>query len=399
MIDNLILKNIQSHENSTLNLSEGVNAIVGASDHGKSAVIRGLVWLLTNRPSGNSIISNWIKNDKDKLIDVGSVTITKGETTITRTKSKDENSYKINDKELPTVGMDVPEEVQNLLNISDVNVQGQHDGAFLLASSGSEVARFFNSVINLEQIDKSLTAIDKKKRDTNKEMKQTKDKIIELEEELQQFEHLDKLKDIINKLETKDTKIKASKGKIEDLQIINNNYKEQRIIILDTRKYLEAENMLKEIEVLKESIDKANEKRRKLKDVKFEYLDSKEIIEKYEDYGKADKYIERAEITYTDLSAAKVKLRSIKNSYNEYKESKETIDNDKLSTIDIDDIVSRETILTKKKVKLKAFKMFKYDHDSAQQDVVSLEERVKGLLEEMPEVCPTCGQTLKGVTL
>ena len=59
MIKEISIKNFQSHKDSHIELSDGVNIIVGASDSGKSSLIRAIKWLATNRPSGESIRSTW----------------------------------------------------------------------------------------------------------------------------------------------------------------------------------------------------------------------------------------------------------------------------------------------------------------------------------------------------
>jgi exonuclease SbcC len=51
-IAKLRLENFQSHVDSTLEFSPGLNILTGESNHGKSAVLRALYWLLYNRPQG-----------------------------------------------------------------------------------------------------------------------------------------------------------------------------------------------------------------------------------------------------------------------------------------------------------------------------------------------------------
>ena len=57
MIQTGVIRNFQSHKKSILNLSKGVNVIVGKTDSGKSAIIRALRWLFTNTPSGDAFRS------------------------------------------------------------------------------------------------------------------------------------------------------------------------------------------------------------------------------------------------------------------------------------------------------------------------------------------------------
>ena len=52
----ITLKNFQSHKDSTIQLDRGLNAIIGPSDSGKSAIIRAIKWVLYNEPSGDFFI-------------------------------------------------------------------------------------------------------------------------------------------------------------------------------------------------------------------------------------------------------------------------------------------------------------------------------------------------------
>ena len=55
-IKKVILENFQSHKYTELEFDNSLNVIVGPSDQGKSAVIRGIKWALFNEPSGDFFI-------------------------------------------------------------------------------------------------------------------------------------------------------------------------------------------------------------------------------------------------------------------------------------------------------------------------------------------------------
>lgn len=396
MIQKLRLNNIQSHEEGVLDFHDKINVIVGPSDNGKSAIMRGIIWLLTNRPSGNGIVSNWIKDDKDKIIGDSFVEMTINGNVITRKKTKDENSYYIGDKVLPTVGMDVPSEVKNLIKINEVNIQKQHDSHFLLNSSGAEVARFFNSIINLEQIDLALSAIDKKKKSNNKDLKDTKQQIDQFVSDLQQYYFLDKLKENIKELETKEKEISLVKVKMNELKELNIKYKEQRETIFDCRKYLEAENLLKEMEVLKTSVSKKKDTVFKLKDFIYRISDNKDVIKKCEPVEQASKYLSKAEIINEDVVKLRTKIRNLKDIRDRYFDSVDVLSVTKqISSISLDEISKINAKIIELKLKIKNIKMIKYDYEDAKNSIKSLETDIKDLKDRMPDVCPTCGQKIK----
>jgi len=152
MIPYLHLQNFQSHKDTELVFSPGVNVIVGPSDSGKSAIIRGAIWVTTNRPSGESFRSNW----------GGDTAVTMGlddSTLLSRERKSNLNAYILNDEVLEGFGTDVPEVVENVLNLGELNIQSQHDAPFLLASNAAEVARLLNKIAHLDEIDSSMSAV------------------------------------------------------------------------------------------------------------------------------------------------------------------------------------------------------------------------------------------------
>ncbi len=123
MIERIKLNNFQSHENSELVFSPGVNVIIGQSDSGKTAIIRALRWLVWNRPLGDAYISHWA----DKC----SVEIEVDKHTIKRIKErKNSNAYYLDGKLFNAVGGDIPDEIMKLLNLHEINLQQQLDRPF-----------------------------------------------------------------------------------------------------------------------------------------------------------------------------------------------------------------------------------------------------------------------------
>ncbi|MFW6173626.1 MAG: AAA family ATPase, partial [Elusimicrobiota bacterium] len=141
MIKSLELNNFQSHKNSLLEFDPGVNIIVGNTDSGKSSLIRSLKLVIYNKPSGDSFISHWAKQLNVKLeVD---------DHTIQRVKGSS-NKYILDDKEFTSFGTTTPDEINQVINMSDVNTQFQLDPAFLLSSTSGEVAQYLNKVANLD---------------------------------------------------------------------------------------------------------------------------------------------------------------------------------------------------------------------------------------------------------
>lgn len=164
MIQSLEVQNRQSWEYAYVPFHCGVNVFVGRGTSGKSALaIRSMLWPIRNT-SGTSQISRWIMREpkgksKDLVLDgESSVTITKPQGTLRRLRSPDENSYTVNGKTLKAVGTGVPEEAKDFFNLSDINIQGQHDPHFLISLPGSQVSAYLNRVVGIEEIDRYMKA-------------------------------------------------------------------------------------------------------------------------------------------------------------------------------------------------------------------------------------------------
>ena len=185
MIKSVTLNNFQSHKKSTLNLSPGVNVIVGKSDSGKTAILRALNWVVMNRPSGDAFRSVWGGDTSVKLeLDNGIVS---------REKYGKENQYTINDSVLKAMGQNVPDTVSSLLNMPHINIQSQMDAPFLLSSSAGEVAQTLNEVAGLADIDVAISNINRTVNQYKAAVAHKKSEISSLEAELIAFNGLDEL--------------------------------------------------------------------------------------------------------------------------------------------------------------------------------------------------------------
>ena len=198
MIHSLKLQNFQSHKQSNLEFDPGVNVIIGPSDSGKTSFIRALRWLVWNRPSGDAFRSTWggsthviVKIDQDE---------------ITRLKNNTEQGYILRTGDevkthFKAIGTDVPEEIIQALNLNEINLQSQMDSPFLLSNSPGEVAKHFNRVAHLDQIDEGLSKVQKWIRAIEQDISSDDKQLIQLTEDLIKFEHLEKFEVDVEVLE------------------------------------------------------------------------------------------------------------------------------------------------------------------------------------------------------
>lgn len=225
MIKKITLKNFQSHADSTFEFCPTTNSIVGSSNNGKTVVLRAISWVVTNRPSADSLVSHWAKDEKGNQTDDMSVTIETDEHIVTRLKTKKINTYIVDGKTLEAVGRDVPKEVSDALNMNDVNIQKQMDAPFLLSDSPGEVARFFNKLIKLDKIDTYLSSVESKKRKTRDSLQLAVENKEKTEKELENYTWTDKAEGLLTKLKELDI---LSEKLYENIQLLKQQILDKR---------------------------------------------------------------------------------------------------------------------------------------------------------------------------
>lgn len=163
------IHNFQSHKDTVLELSPTVNSFEGVSDSGKSAILRAMLWCLTNKPDGIGFVSAWAKTgpeDKKRLTGEASVSIDN----ITRVRNSSMNGYVRyapgqEPQTYEAVKATVPPDIEKAINIDAVNIQRQLDPSFLVTMTPGNAARYVNSLVGLEDIDAYQKALKGKAHD------------------------------------------------------------------------------------------------------------------------------------------------------------------------------------------------------------------------------------------
>lgn len=232
MIESIEINNIQSHKNTVLTLSKGINCIVGSSNSGKTAVLRALYWARYNRPLGvDTLASHWAINEKGELSAEMLVVVKTDRGTVARKRTKTDNQYIVNGNVLNVVKSDVPREVEDVLCLSETNIQRQMDAPFLLSSTSGEVAKYFNKVVRLDVIDRILSNAESKKRKARAEITELEEVVANNEERLAGFGWLDDAEKLIRKYERTIAKSKELSAEIEALKSQLAEYDEKLSIV------------------------------------------------------------------------------------------------------------------------------------------------------------------------
>ena len=248
-IQSIKIQNFQSHKNTFIEFSSGVNIICGENDSGKSAIFRAINFVVNNRPSGNDIRSNWGR-DTVVAIDIGNKLVS-------RVKTDTENLYTLSGEKEPfkAFGKRVPVPIAKHLNINSVNFSHQLSGPFLLGMSAPDVARYYNEIVHLEIIDKTIANIASTLRKERSALETEKETEKEKTEKLKEYDWLPDAEKEVIKLESLQQNINDLKNDQSVLQELTIELKELKNADQELEKITKFENSLLTLMEQDEEID------------------------------------------------------------------------------------------------------------------------------------------------
>src|SRR5690554_1097684 len=196
-IKKIILENFQSHKNTEMEFGPDLNVIVGPSDSGKSAIIRGLKWVMYNEPSGDFFIREGEKECRVTL------ELSDG-TLLQRYRTKSKNGYKLidnsgNENIYEGIGLTVPQEIIDVTGIrkikldtdseNAINLGEQLEGAFLLTEKASTRANAIGRLVGVDIVDDALRDVLRDIRSLNQTRKQKEETLQITNDKLSQFDY------------------------------------------------------------------------------------------------------------------------------------------------------------------------------------------------------------------
>lgn len=210
MITHLLIKNFEAHKKLSVKLDQ-ITTFTGPTDSGKSTIIRAFKWLVTNRPRGIFFL-----NDQDEPAFFG-IKTDKGN--VSRKRGKNINNYKLNGQSFEAFGTDVPEEVQQFLNMDELNFQYQFDAPYWFFISPGEVSKQLNRIVDLDIIDSSLSKIIFQIRTQKTAVSLSEERLNELNIQYKNLSFVKPMSKQFNKLDAINTKIEEGS---DDLDALNN---------------------------------------------------------------------------------------------------------------------------------------------------------------------------------
>jgi DNA repair exonuclease SbcCD ATPase subunit len=359
MIKRLHNKNIQSHKDVIFDFVPGINLIIGSSRKGKTVIRRALTWLKDNRPIGNAYVSWWDRDNKKNPKTEHSVRIEVDEDKgIERLKSPNFNGYVIfpEVESFDAVGTSVPEEVTNILNLSEVNIQRQWDQPFLLAESPGKIAEFFNKIIRLDIIDNVLSEAESLRKKTEREIKQNKS--------------------------DQETTI----GNINQMSWIS-----------------EAAQAIKVIEDFSKQLEEKTKRRDNIQDLVNQFHQYEEELDLIpENLNEVLALMDKIETFHKDIERKQERASIIHNLLDQYDECCDELE--KIREVDIqkaeqlmNEIEDLDDKITKKEDKLLKAENYVETYKtkiSKESELKETRREIEVLMAGLPDVCPTCGQAV-----
>jgi len=253
------------------------------------------------------------------------------EGTVARKKSNSENSYQINDNEpFKAIGKDVPEEIQKLLNMGDINFEPQKDQFFLLDDTAGQVAKYFNDIAGLNKIDDGIGNVKKWIRELEQDKKYKSQEIIELQEKIDKFDYLEELEEKVIELETLNKTVeKAVKERssiisiVSGLTDINVGIKKESVII-------KAEAPVNEILGIYTTLKGAYSALSGIKKIMVNYSTVKKDIKEAREYTDAEGAVDYILQLYEKKKDKRKQVRELTKIFDFYTDCKNRISKGKL---------------------------------------------------------------------
>ena len=195
--------NFQNHKDTDITLHEGVNLIVGSSEHGKSALLRAIAWVLFNMPKGVDFIK--------RRTSEASVTLHFSDgTVVTRIRSEKRNAVQVTKPDgtelaFEKIGTSLPIEVVEAMGNppmderhGPISYARQLDPLFLTSLTATELPRSISELTGIDDFEEAVSILSKQSTASKKAIKEAQERIAGYDTDLEKYADLDdKLNELI----------------------------------------------------------------------------------------------------------------------------------------------------------------------------------------------------------
>lgn len=206
MLEKITLINFQKHQNLVIDLDPCVTTLIGPSDIGKSSCIRGLEWICLNQPAG---IKDILKDNEERV----KVLLYADGHKIIRNAGKGGNYYKLDKRKYKAFGRNVPDDISNLLNVTDKNFQFQHDSHFWFSLPASHVSKELNQIFSLGVIDSTLADLASQLRQARSFVQVSKSRLEKAKKEKEELAWVLEVDKALRPVEQLEVQAKATREK------------------------------------------------------------------------------------------------------------------------------------------------------------------------------------------
>ena len=211
MFKTLRLKNFQCHKTLTIDFDEYVSVVCGASDIGKSAILRALRWLCLNKPSGSGFLRSGAKGVSVRLCTESGL--------VKRLRSRQRNEYLYRDQAYRSLGAGgVPEGITLLLNVSEDSFQLQHDPPYWLSESPGQVAKNLNRIVDLSLIDSTLANLASELRKAKIKVEVSEQRLTSCTEQLSTLTWVQEANGQLTVLESMEVRLQQKRSRIAQIE-------------------------------------------------------------------------------------------------------------------------------------------------------------------------------------
>lgn len=397
MIKKITIKNRQCHADTELEFHPFVNAIIGDSDSGKTSILRNLDWIFNNENSAVRYGSYWArkkKKDKLELTDEMSANIEIDEdTTTTRSRDKDNNTYTLlsaGKKQLfEAVGLNVPEEITEALNISEVNFQKQRDKAFLIEEGPTEAAKFLNKTVKLDLIGEVLGRGENSRLKLNREINSLEESITEANGKIKGLSWIDDMETRLNTYTRREKRLNELRETLASLQKAYDDIIEAQIIIDSFPDMTKVEVLIDEYNKIEKAKIESIEQVTYLEDALCKIEAHNEVINNSPDFDKIELLIDELENLENVVVNGKESIELLERAilYNLTIESLKWVDV-------VEPMINEYETIEDETYNLTASIELMETAIDLNNKIENCDKEINELIASMPDVCPTCGQAI-----
>ena len=192
MLSRIRLERFQMHDSLELQLDQ-LTVLWGETGAGKSTVVRALNWIGVSGPGGGFVARG--KSDCLATLEADGAEVSRG-------KTKSKHFYKLNGSEFgAVVRQGIPQEITNLLKVSDLNFGLQFAPPFLLSCSPADASRVLNRTVSLDLIDSVLSTLESGVRQAEQADRMAQERLTAAQDRADKLTWVDKAQEILSEIE------------------------------------------------------------------------------------------------------------------------------------------------------------------------------------------------------